>query len=378
MADIPVNSFTSEWYSMKQMITRIFPVIPHAYAKEFQREILKDNYRRLSIITVILFVVELILYFFSVYLLNTGRLILVFLVGDFIMIPVFWILNQRFALMNTYVLKAVQYIYALFILLFGIGLAYATQGYADLVHMYFMMIFGVSFILYLKAAENLILLLLTLAPFLIFLPSYQHSQDIFNVISVNSIIVNMIAWFIARMIMANRIRLFLDRKIIEGKNRELEELVIRDSMTKLYNHETAYAMLQEEIEMSRGKKALSVLIADIDDFKNINDTYGHPAGDAVIKTIANAIAEVVRAGDRVCRYGGEEFMVIMPDTDLKSAFHCAERIRDTLEHKAYAISVLPTISGGISQYDGETIHEFVMKTDRKLYEAKQSGKNRFM
>lgn len=362
---------------MKELFAMIYLKIPSGYQKAFDIEILRDNYRRLRFISIVLFIIELILYTFEEMLLGTGYIILGFLVGNFVMIPIIWFMNKNIENIHIYMLKAVQYIFALFVLAFGIALTFAAQHSTDLVHMYFMMVFGVSFILYLKSFENLIILLLAMAPFLVFLPFFQPDPTIVFVVRVNSVLVNLIAWLLSRIMIFNRVQLFLDRIIIENKNIELADLVLRDSMTRLYNHETSLSLLQEEIALAKGKKPLSIMIADIDDFKTINDTHGHLAGDAVIKTIAKLITEVVRAGDRVCRYGGEEFMIIMPDTDLKSAFHCAERIRAALKNQDYGIEIHPTLSGGISQYSGETITEFILKTDGKLYEAKQCGKNQF-
>ncbi len=362
---------------MKEYLKKIITRIPVEYKTEFEKEILKDNFQRLSYICILLFLIELLLYFFGERLLDTGRLIQIFLVFDIIMIPTVWYLYKKLSRMNVIILKSVQILYSLSLLFFGICLTYVAQQTTDLVHMYFMMVLGVSLILYMMPVENLILLTSTLILFLVFLPRYQKDIDIVFVIQTNSILVNFFAWLIGRSILQIRLQLFLDRKIIEEKNKELEKMVTRDSMTKLYNHETAFSILKDEIEMCCGKRPLSVMIADIDDFKSINDTYGHLAGDKVIITVANAITAVVRASDRVCRYGGEEFLIVMPDTDLKSAFNCAKRISDSLGAALYGIDVHPTISSGISQYHGETIDELIMKTDNKLYKAKQLGKNRF-
>jgi len=363
---------------MKNIINTIIHKIPELHKADFNKEILKDNYRRLGIVTIVLFFSELIMYFFSKRLFDTGHLILFFIIGDLIAIPVFWFMNRRLDKTHIYVLKAVQFLYSLYVLAFGIGLTFATQHTADLVHTYFMMVFGVSSILYLKAAEGMVLQLISMSAFLVLLPIYQPDQAIVFVIRANSIIVNLIAWLLARMVMLNRVQLFLDKLTIESKNKELAELVMRDSMTRLYNHEAALSLLQEEINLSHGKKPLSIMLSDIDDFKSINDAYGHLTGDDVVKTVAKTMTEVLRTSDHVCRYGGDEFLVIMPYTDLKSAFNCAERINDAMKNVTYSLDIHPTISGGICQYNSETITEFILKADRKLYEAKQRGKNRFL
>jgi diguanylate cyclase (GGDEF)-like protein len=122
---------------------------------------------------------------------------------------------------------------------------------------------------------------------------------------------------------------------------------------------------------------------DVDDFKKFNDTYGHPAGDRVLETIGEIILNTVRAVDYGFRYGGEEFVVILPETPRESALHVAERLRERIEHNAAgALKGIAdravTVSAGVVSYpdDGAARDELFDRVDGLMYRAKRSGKNK--
>jgi diguanylate cyclase (GGDEF)-like protein len=159
-------------------------------------------------------------------------------------------------------------------------------------------------------------------------------------------------------------------------SKELEDLVDKDSMTMLYNHATILGCLDEEINRAkRYKRSLSILMLDIDDFKHINDTYGHQFGDRVIITLSNVIKNNCRSMDIAGRYGGEEFLIVFPETDAKSALVVGERIRDSLAKILFMNNCVVTFSAGLSELKDESAVEFVNKADELLYKAKSYGKN---
>ncbi len=166
--------------------------------------------------------------------------------------------------------------------------------------------------------------------------------------------------------------------------RELQRLAIQDGLTGLYNHRFFYTRLKEELlRAHRYSHPLSLLMLDIDHFKQVNDNYGHRVGDTVLKGLGNLLMEQVRNLDRVCRYGGEEIMVIMPETESECAIEIAERIRNAIEKKAFDIddeagSVSITVSIGIScyPYHGKDASGLVAMADEALYSTKKSGRNR--
>jgi diguanylate cyclase (GGDEF)-like protein len=170
------------------------------------------------------------------------------------------------------------------------------------------------------------------------------------------------------------------------QNREIDILkqqVSLDGMTQLYNHQYFRKVLQREVyRATRYKMPLSLILADIDNFKSINDTYGHPTGDIVIKTVADCLKSKLRESDCVARYGGEEFAIVAVETSLQNAELVAERLRSEIEalrisYEQNTIDV--TMSFGVACFpaDGEiAMDEFIKHADHALYRAKKDGRNR--
>jgi len=174
------------------------------------------------------------------------------------------------------------------------------------------------------------------------------------------------------------------RDITERKRAEqAEELASRDGLTNLYNHRMFYSLLKDEIARTqRFKRPVSLLMLDIDHFKRVNDTYGHQAGDAILKGLSDLLVKQARAVDRVCRYGGEEFMVILPETDAAMAMQIAERLRAEVERQPFGINggktAGITVSIGVATYPQQvdSLEALVKAADDALYAAKQGGRNR--
>jgi diguanylate cyclase (GGDEF)-like protein/PAS domain S-box-containing protein len=163
---------------------------------------------------------------------------------------------------------------------------------------------------------------------------------------------------------------------LEAKNRVLADLSATDALTGLSNHRTLYEVLGEILQKKPVLVPVSIIMLDIDDFKRINDTKGHIFGDTVLKRIGRILKESVRPDDTPGRYGGEEFLLILPGTDLENALKVAERVRQTIE-KTFLKEPMPvTISAGVREHAGESITEFIHLADLNLYKAKQTGKNR--
>jgi two-component system cell cycle response regulator len=161
------------------------------------------------------------------------------------------------------------------------------------------------------------------------------------------------------------------------------ELAITDGLTGLYNRRYMESHLAAMVEegVNTGKP-VSLLIFDIDYFKAVNDSHGHPAGDAVLKEFAQRISQNVRGVDLACRLGGEEFVVVMPDTDLSYAFMVAERLRQKVAEMPFHIdpiltlSVTVSIGIGITEGTSDTAAKLLERADSALYRAKRDGRNR--
>ena len=165
-------------------------------------------------------------------------------------------------------------------------------------------------------------------------------------------------------------------------NAKLYELATKDGMTKLYIYRHFCTLLENEIRRcERYKRNISLLMLDIDNFKHVNDTYGHLMGDNILRRISNILQQTVRNIDIPARYGGEEFVVILPETNKDDACIIAERIRKSISQIVVVvndkISISPTVSIGIAQYttDGKDPKELINAADTALYHSKHNGKN---
>ena len=162
-----------------------------------------------------------------------------------------------------------------------------------------------------------------------------------------------------------------------------EEMAVTDALTGLYNRRWLDGRLQEEVQRSqRFGKSLSILMLDIDHFKRINDQYGHPAGDYVLRRLAEVVASQLREVDIATRYGGEEFVVMLPEADAAAAKHGAERIRRAVAGTSFTLpdggEINMTVSIGVASYPGSAAgaEELIVHADQALYLAKQAGRNR--
>lgn len=169
---------------------------------------------------------------------------------------------------------------------------------------------------------------------------------------------------------------FLD-SYISDIIRQLRFLADIDSLTGFYNRRKIEEILQGE--MARSKRygdPLSVIFIDIDNFKHINDTFGHRKGDEVLRKVADLIRREIRKTDSVGRFGGEEFVIVLPETDPERAVRVAERIRERIEREDFGVGEV-TVSVGVTGLKGEDDYgSLFVRMDRAMYLAKKKGKNR--
>lgn len=167
------------------------------------------------------------------------------------------------------------------------------------------------------------------------------------------------------------------KRLREGRE-ELERLSITDGMTGLTNHRALMQRLSEEaMRSTRNKRPFSVIMTDVDHFKSFNDTFGHPAGDEVLKRVATILKESTRTVDCVARYGGEEFAILLPETEIAGALEVAERVRSRVEAERFPERAL-TVSVGVAEFpkDADQAERVIDVADAALYQAKHAGRNR--
>lgn len=162
----------------------------------------------------------------------------------------------------------------------------------------------------------------------------------------------------------------------DEKNKQIEEMNRTDFLTKLNNRSVLFERLDYETKRAtRTKEPLSLIMFDIDQFKQVNDRYGHAMGDKVLVEVAKIITSSVRATDIVGRYGGDEFMVILPACASINALTVAEQIRESVELNIFDDALRITISGGIHEFQGESVDVCINLASQLVYQAKQNGQN---
>ena len=183
--------------------------------------------------------------------------------------------------------------------------------------------------------------------------------------------------------LADRVRsLRRQREEAQQNERRFRQMSLTDELTQLYNKRFLDSRLQSEVDHTiRSAQPLSVLVLDVDHLKEFNDTYGHAAGDLVLTTVAQVMRQRLRTSDFATRSGGDEFVVILPDTNLEQARWAAERIRAGIYEHNFQLSQGPdaraTLSVGAAQHqDDESPERLLERADQAMYQAKQEGKNR--
>ncbi len=175
----------------------------------------------------------------------------------------------------------------------------------------------------------------------------------------------------------------IQKKRIETQQKQLEQMAYYDPLTELPNRRFLEKLIKREFSsMQRHGHETVIIISDIDNFKDINDTYGHPVGDSILRQMADLLKNSVRHSDTVSRFGGEEFIILMPKTSVEEDYVFAERIRKLVMEKIFTVGTVSlqiTSSFGVASIrdiNTQTLDDYYFLADKALYLAKQSGKNR--
>ncbi len=170
---------------------------------------------------------------------------------------------------------------------------------------------------------------------------------------------------------------------LKATQKESLSMAILDRLKQVYNRHYMDTHVQRMLQAAqKGNKPLSLMMIDVDHFKNVNDTYGHLSGDEVLKQIPQRVMQNIRATDMITRYGGEEFAVILPDTSISQAADVAERVRKSIDIYQFTIPVLPglihcSISVGVSvSIASDTVASLISRADKALYHVKNTGRNK--
>jgi diguanylate cyclase (GGDEF)-like protein len=286
--------------------------------------------------------------------------------------------------LSMFRIMSVQILFLSGILAGGIILSLFEQATLASSSSYFLGLFAIAAFIIMPPTVSAVLFLTSNIIFMILLPQFQPLPDVVRTLNINTLSMTAVSWILNQMASRGKVKSFINEKIIieknaelEKKNSELNELTMRDSMTNLLNHKNSLRRLKEEVDRAkRISYPLSVAMIDLDNFKQINDNYGHQTGDEVLLQVAKILAENCRYTDTVGRYGGEEFIIIMPDTNSGDAALLMQRVQSCIEGTAFKEGIHITLSCGISELHGENVHGILKSSDVMLYEAKKKGKNR--
>lgn len=256
---------------------------------------------------------------------------------------------------------------------------------------YIAVIYGFAVIFYFQPIKSLfiygvssIILILALPVFQPVVLNNSYIQDILSN--------NMIAWIASILNYRKYRREFINEKTINKNNQTLKEktlqiekmnvklknISIRDGLTNIFNRRKLDQILEYEYNRAiQYQKELSVIFVDVDLFKSVNDTYGHNVGDKVLIEIAEILKNNIGETDILGRWGGEEFLVVCPETDMHQAAFMSEKLRKAVAKNSFSVIDQKTCSFGVATYkEGDTVKDLIQRADEGLYRAKAKGRNR--
>lgn len=337
----------------------------------FESAMMEQNLRRLMVINVLLMISETVLLILPEPGISYHYTLIWFLIWNSMVLIIQWLTLNQPKLNHT--------LWRCFVILVDLGLKFtlmisvslASVGVFDHQHLVIGVMFVMVSTLYLRGSVFGVVLLGVSLLYAWLLPmSHVKPEESFILIS-NLVIFALGAWLIGFLI--NR-----DRATTYKSKQELEDLLKRDIMTKLYNHDTILELIDREVKLAKADhQPLSMLMLDLDDFKSINDAHGHQKGDEVLLEVVDILRKTTRTTDLIGRYGGEEFMIVFTRTELPIAQKISERIRMAIE-AVDITGITVTVSGGLTQLSEESPQALIKSADDKLYEAKRSGKNRII
>ena len=174
---------------------------------------------------------------------------------------------------------------------------------------------------------------------------------------------------------------FIMKTMLDKEYEQIETLALTDSLTEIFNRRAFFKISEKILKFSlRNKTTFSIMILDIDFFKKVNDVYGHLVGDDILKYLVKSVGAEIRESDVFARFGGEEFIIMLPDTDEEGALSLANKIRENIENNPYEdekLSIPITVSIGVSEVREEKLlRALIQRADEALYSAKENGRNK--
>jgi diguanylate cyclase (GGDEF)-like protein len=195
---------------------------------------------------------------------------------------------------------------------------------------------------------------------------------------INTVTFALVAFVLSRLLFYYHVKDFANRRVIRKQREQLEELSMKDPLTQALNRRSFLEKAQAEMaRASRYRTPACLLLFDIDHFKAVNDIHGHCAGDSVLSEVARTVRENIRGADLFARWGGEEFLILSPQTGTAGMASLAEKLREAIATLSFPGEFTVTASFGVTRHlPGESWDLFLQRCDRALYQAKREGRDR--
>ena len=371
------------------------PKIPEEYSGDYRSYKFYRNNIRILVVSMFLIFEQL---FYGIFISTSGsRLQAVYLYSALTMF-FFSMSSLLFYVRNPVKLTVLHRLYEMSLGLFGLAIALVrfifVEFNADVFHIptvYIAVIYGLAVVSFYRYWQSFLCyaVLSAAAVYLMlkFHPRISCDEYIADIVSNGAI-----AWIVSIINYRNFVKDYLNKKIIEKNNAdlieknshiekiniELREQSVRDGLTGLFNRRKLDEEIRNaSIKAGRYSQDFAIIIMDIDYFKNVNDTYGHDAGDVVLKEIGQILMENIRDADVCGRWGGEEFMIICPEINISHAYLLAERLRQLIGTYSFSGALKVTASFGIATFKEFSDARIIIKqADSRLYDAKMLGRNR--
>ena len=283
-----------------------------------------------------------------------------------------------------------SHLFAFLYLLLGVITCVIDQFVTSSINPFLIANVAVALFVIMRPLFSTLIYTLSYLIFFFMIPLTQHNIELISTVRVNGLSASAVGLGLALVMWRTNALSTLQQQLIqtqnkelEKKNRQLRHMASTDMMTGLYNRTRFTEFVEMEAErLKRSEGTSSLIILDLDDFKNVNDSYGHPNGDTVLKLIAGVIKGQIRSTDILCRFGGEEFAVLLPGTTPDGAFNVAEKIRRAIEGCTFTgklENLKITASLGVTALGNNGATSFntaYQKADNALYKANKKGRNR--
>ncbi len=346
------------------------------YDKNFIYLLYKSNTKRAIILSIILFLMQVsyLLGFRDEQLYMTIVLSAIFILINILILLIF---NYKSRAYSSSIYIRYIFIYIFLLILQSIYFSLKLQEkYTTFIPL--MITFALVFsMVNLLPLHTIIINIVSMMVFSAYLPSVESSRALTIIDSYTFVIYSLIMIFISFTLLVSKLKSYSTKKIFRDRSFILSQMSIKDALTGLYNHKYGLERLEEEISRrNRTNTELALLLFDVDDFKGINDNFGHKAGDKVLKYIGYVLKSSIRKTDIAIRYGGDEFMIIFPYSKVESVILVCEKLMDKISDYELPNGDKVTISGGLVQHDVEKVDEFFNEADKYMYKSKKIGKNR--